>query len=219
MGLSFFTHVDIIFCLISIWYLRALSTSEYNGDHEQHAATAIKSPALLSPTTGWDLDSPWRSAIIPFITVSPALSPTENRESHTDSRIVSFAPRAVIVQDIDPPSTASSETFPSADGKPHGRRSSEQIKIDSFLAQEADDAKHTLKSRPLTPFVKFTGREEEEPLTAEGNAEFEVTSGSSVVIVNSVEGSRTLDVKEQDSNVTVAKEEETFAQPLLFAKA
>lgn len=219
MGPSFSTYVDIIFCLFSIWYLRALSASEYNGYHEQHVATAIKSPASLSPPTGWDLDSPLKSAFIPSITISSALSPTENRESHADGRIVSFAPRAVIVQDISPPSTASSETFPSAKGKSHGRRSSDQIRIDSVLAQAADDAKHTLKSRPLTPFVKFTGQEEEEPLTTEGNVEFEVTSGSSVVIINSVEGSGTLDVKEQVLNGTVAKEEETFAPPLLFAKA
>ncbi|GHJ85004.1 hypothetical protein NliqN6_1406 [Naganishia liquefaciens] len=146
-------------------------------------------------------------------------SPThQEHQTHIDGRIVSFAPCAVVVQDIDLPSTASSESFPSADGKPHGRRGSDQIKIDSILAQAADEPKHTLKARPLTPFVKFTGGGEEEPLTAEVNAEFEVKDVSSVVDDGTTQGSTTSIVKDIEMSATLIKDQDPIAQPILSVK-
>lgn len=225
MGLSVSTHIEIIFCLLSVLYLRALSASESDAGRRKLVTPCVQTHTPLALNSGWDLDSPLASAIIPSITVSPAMSPVKDDASsleklndHPESRAVSFAPRAIIVEDIEPPSTSSSDTFPSSEPKTHGRRPSDQIKIDSVLAQAADNAKHTLKSRPLTPFIKFNLDDEEEPLTAAVTAEFEVKDISSVVIGKSIEGGTTLDVKEEIESATFAKEEDTITQPLLSAK-
>lgn len=193
----------------------------------QPIVSADSKPAQLADVGGWDLESPVASTTIPSITVSPAFSPIKEDvsavnklDNQTDCRAVSFAARAIIVEDIEPPSTSASDALSLADHKVHGRRASEDIKIDSVLAQAADDAKHTLKARPLTPFIKWNGVDEleEEPLTGAVAGEFEVKDISSVIIGKSIEGGATMEVKQEINSLTFAKEEDAIAQPLLTAK-
>jgi hypothetical protein len=225
MSLSFETHLDILFCLLSFWFIRLLTDPKYDSAAQPVAADA--KPARLAHIGGWDLESPVTSATIPSITVSPALSPIKENVSVLDKlddqiecRAVSFAARAIIVEDIEPPSTSASDAFSFSENKAHRRRASEEIKIDSVLAQAADDAKHTLKARPLTPFIKWNGVDEddEEPLTGAVGAEFEVKDISSVTIGKSIEGGATMEVRQEINSLTFAKEEDTIAQPLLAAK-
>lgn len=131
--------------------------------------------------------------------------------------MVSFAPCAVIVEDVEPPSTSSSDTLPSPlSQKTHGRRGSDHIKISSVLAQSADGGKHTLKARPLTPFVKFNG--EEEPLTAQVGGEFDTKDMSSVVIGKSIEGGATMGTHGELESVTFS-DEDMLRKPLLSSPA
>jgi hypothetical protein len=226
MGISFETCIELVLCLVAVILFRspliALKTPE---DGPQSVATTVetKVPAVLNPDSGWDLDTPLPSATIPSITVSPAQDeiPLTNevddpvRAHPHDDRTVSFAQCAVIVEDIEPFSATSSETLPSSKtrGTPT-RRGSDHIRICSVLAQTGESVKHTLKGRPLTPFIKFTG---EEPLTAQVGGEFDTKDISSIVIGKSMEGGATSEEIAEIESVTFATEEDLIKKPLLLA--
>ncbi|KAJ9110237.1 hypothetical protein QFC19_001640 [Naganishia cerealis] len=156
--------------------------------------------------------SPLDSASVPSITVSPASCSLKDKslpsgnddgqyhgilkgnssDSGEKSRtMVSFASSALLVEANEPPSATSSDTLPSPKVKSPIRRGSGHIKISSVPAHDGGEhTKHTLKGRPLTPFVKFDATAMEEPLTAQVISEFDVMNGlPSPFAKTSVEGS------------------------------
>ncbi|KAI5452978.1 hypothetical protein NCC49_006511 [Naganishia albida] len=226
MFISFETGLELLLCILAVVLFRSTLLGLLNFDEAATSAgpdAVSKAPSELSFQRGWDLDTPLPSAMIPSITVSPAqdeVPGTRDDGDHVasqayDDRTVSFAQCAIVVEDMEPPSTTSSDTLPSP--KTRGvplQRGSDHIKICSVLAQTAENGKNTLRARPLTPFIKYTG---EEPLTAEIEGAFETKDVSSVVIGKSLSGKVTSEDVAEIESVTFAVEEDMIRKPLLSA--
>ncbi|KAJ9117589.1 hypothetical protein QFC22_004439 [Naganishia vaughanmartiniae] len=197
MTIALTTYIEVLLCFFAIVLFRPSLLSKVIGNDTITSEGSHHIPSPLKINRGNNGDSPLQSALIPFITVSPASgalvsepfsavekakggdSQTVANGDETRHTMVSFAPSALVVESSEPPSATSSDTLPASPKakKTPIRRGSGHIKISSIPAQDGENTKHTLKGRPLTPFVKYDALAMEEPLTAQVFSGFDVMNG------------------------------------------